>query len=59
MFFNQNRDSFEPNMLKSVNNRKNINEIKREILAVIGIIKTLELNKKIWIYGGEDELNRL
>lgn len=45
---NKGKDSFEPNLFKSVKNRDNFVAIRHEIFAVLSIIKNLNLNEKIW-----------
>lgn len=45
---NKGKDSFEPSLFKSVRDKENFWAIRREIFAVLSIIKDLDLNDKIW-----------
>ncbi|CZE49903.1 DUF3137 domain-containing protein [Campylobacter geochelonis] len=46
---NHGKDSFEPSLFRQVIKDSVTKEIKKEILSVVGIIKTLDLNNKIWL----------
>lgn len=45
---NKGKDSFEPNFLQSVNKKENFIKIRREIFAVLGFVKNIRQNNKLF-----------